>query len=136
MASMPADTVLTRTEATMPVDLERMRQHADAAAELLRSVGNAKRLLILCELVSGETGVGALHKRLALSQSALSQHLAVLREAGLVQVRREGGVLWLTIAREERRNAMNAAVIDGLTQQLQQSGHDRSLRLADITGGA
>ena len=90
MASMPADTVLTRTEATMPVDLERMRQHADAAAELLRSVGNAQRLLILCELVGGETGVGALQKRLALSQSALSQHLAVLREAGLVQVRREG----------------------------------------------
>ena len=90
MASMPADTVLTRTEAAMPVDLERMRQHADAAAELLRSVGNAQRLLILCELVGGETGVGALHKRLALSQSALSQHLAVLREAGLVQVRREG----------------------------------------------
>ena len=53
MASMPADTVLTRTEAAMPVDLERMRQHADAAAELLRSVGNAQRLLILCELVAG-----------------------------------------------------------------------------------
>ena len=98
MASMPADTVLTRTEATMPVDLERMRQHADAAAELLRSVGNAKRLLILCELVSGETGVGALHKRLALSQSALSQHLAVLREEGLVNTRREAQTIYYALA--------------------------------------
>ena len=51
-----------------------------------------------------------------------------------LRVRREGGVLWLTIAREERRNAMSAAVIDGLTQQLQQSGRDRSLRAIVLTG--
>ena len=67
-----------------------MRAHADAAAGLLRAVGNPQRLLILCELVAGERGVGELLARLALSQSALSQHLAVLREAGLVSVRRDG----------------------------------------------
>jgi DNA-binding transcriptional ArsR family regulator len=67
-----------------------MRVHADEAAALLRSLGNAQRLLILCELVQGETGVGELLARLELSQSALSQHLAVLREAGLVRVRRNG----------------------------------------------
>jgi DNA-binding transcriptional ArsR family regulator len=72
------------------LDLTRMRGHADDAAGLLRSVGNPQRLLILCELVTGETGVGRLLQRLSLSQSALSQHLAVLREAGLVNVRREG----------------------------------------------
>ena len=71
-------------------DLTRMRSHAEDAAGLLRSVGNPQRLLILCELVAGETGVGTLLQRLELSQSALSQHLAVLREAGLVGVRREG----------------------------------------------
>lgn len=71
-------------------DLARMRAHAWEAASLLRSVGNPQRLLILCELVEGERGVGELLDRLELSQSALSQHLAVLREAGLVRARRTG----------------------------------------------
>jgi DNA-binding transcriptional ArsR family regulator len=70
--------------------IDRMRTHAEDAAVLLRSVGNPQRLLILCELVEGEVGVGELLERLDLSQSALSQHLAVLREAGLVRVRRVG----------------------------------------------
>ncbi|MDI9237479.1 metalloregulator ArsR/SmtB family transcription factor [Lysobacter sp. LF1] len=67
-----------------------MQQHAGEAAALLRSLGNEQRLLVLCHLVEGELGVGALLSRIALSQSALSQHLGVLREAGLVQTRREG----------------------------------------------
>lgn len=70
--------------------MERMRAHAGEAAALLRSLGNEQRLMVLCHLVEGEQGVGALLSRLALSQSALSQHLAVLREAGLVQARRDG----------------------------------------------
>lgn len=49
-------------------------------------------------------------------------------------VQREDGVLWLTIAREERRNAMSAAVIEGLTQQLQQANQDRSLRAIVLSG--
>ena len=71
-------------------DIARMRAHAEDAAALLRSVGNPQRLLILCELAEGERGVGELLERLELSQSALSQHLAVLREAELVRVRRVG----------------------------------------------
>lgn len=67
-----------------------MQAHAAEAASLLRSIANEQRLLILCHLVEGELGVGALQARLDLSQSALSQHLAVLREAGLVQARRDG----------------------------------------------
>ena len=51
-------------------------------------MGNEQRLLILCHLVQSELSVGELHSRLALSQSALSQHLAVLREAGFVSTRR------------------------------------------------
>ena len=67
-----------------------MQAHAAEAATLLRSIANEQRLLILCHLVEGELGVGALQARLALSQSALSQHLAVLRDAGLVEARRDG----------------------------------------------
>jgi ArsR family transcriptional regulator, virulence genes transcriptional regulator len=70
-------------------DFERMRHHAGEAAALLRALGNEQRLLILCHLVEGEMSVGELMGRLTLSQSALSQHLAVLREAGLVATRRE-----------------------------------------------
>ncbi|HEY0504283.1 MAG TPA: metalloregulator ArsR/SmtB family transcription factor [Lysobacter sp.] len=67
-----------------------MQAHAGEAAALLRSLGSEQRLLVLCHLVEGEQGVGTLLSRLDLSQSALSQHLAVLREAGLVSSRRDG----------------------------------------------
>ena len=73
-----------------PMDPEQMRLHAADAARLLRALANEKRLMLLCLLVDGERSVGELNARVDLSQSALSQHLAVLREAGLVQVRREG----------------------------------------------
>ncbi|WP_158987417.1 ArsR/SmtB family transcription factor [Lysobacter panacisoli] len=66
-----------------------MQAHAGEAATLLRTLANEQRLLLLCHLVDGEQGVSALLSRVELSQSALSQHLAVLREAGLVQARRE-----------------------------------------------
>ena len=79
-------------------DLTRMRSHAEDAAGLLRSVGNPQRLLILCELVAGETGVGTLLQRLELSQSALSQHLAVLRDEDLVRTRREAQTIFYALA--------------------------------------
>lgn len=72
------------------IDPAAMQAHAAEASALLKTLGNPQRLMILCHLVEGELGVGALHERLALSQSALSQHLAMLREAGVVTTRREG----------------------------------------------
>ncbi len=57
---------------------------------MLRVLGNRQRLLVLCRLVEGECAVGELLAELDLSQSALSQHLAILREAGVVTTRREG----------------------------------------------
>lgn len=65
-------------------------QQAAQAAALLRSLSNESRLLVLCHLVeSGELGVGELVSRIGLSQSALSQHLAKLRDEGLVATRKE-----------------------------------------------
>lgn len=69
--------------------LARMRRHAGDAADLLRAIGNEQRLLILCHLVESEASVGELQAALGLGQSALSQHLARLRTAELVQTRRE-----------------------------------------------
>ncbi len=66
-----------------------MRAHAGDAARLLRALANDKRLMLLCLLVEGERSVGDLNARLALSQPALSQHLKVLRDEGLVDTRRD-----------------------------------------------
>ena len=70
--------------------MQQMRAHACEASGLLKAMGNEQRLLVLCQLVDREASVGQLQAGSQLSQSALSQHLAVLREAGLVQTRREG----------------------------------------------
>lgn len=70
-------------------DLDQFEESAGRAAELLRVLANEKRLMVLCQLVDGELSVGALQARIGLSQSALSQHLALLREQGIVVTRRE-----------------------------------------------
>jgi DNA-binding transcriptional ArsR family regulator len=72
-----------------PARIGDMHAHAAEAAGLLKVLGNEQRLLILCNLLEGPLSVGELNERVELSQSALSQHLALLREAGLVETRRE-----------------------------------------------
>ncbi|MCI5048073.1 MAG: metalloregulator ArsR/SmtB family transcription factor [Aquisalinus sp.] len=67
------------------------------AASLMRSLSNEKRLMILCRLAAGERSVGDLGAKIDLSQSALSQHLALLREQGLVKTRREGQSIYYSI---------------------------------------
>jgi ArsR family transcriptional regulator len=71
---------------------------ATEAAKLLRALGNERRLMILCQLTEGERSVGQLLPLVGLSQSALSQHLAVLREEGIVATRREAQTVWYRIA--------------------------------------
>ncbi len=78
-----------------PTDLIRLQDKAADAARLLRLLANEKRLLILCLLVArGEMDVSSLAGEVELSQSALSQHLARLREDGLVAFRRESQTLY------------------------------------------
>lgn len=73
-------------------------ESAERAASLLRALANERRLLILCQLGDGELTVGALQARINLSQSALSQHLALLREEGIVATRRAGQTIHYRIA--------------------------------------
>lgn len=76
-----------------------MQQGAEQAAAMLRTLGNEQRLLLLCLLAEHvELSVGALHAYVDLSQSALSQHLARMREDGLVEFRREAQTLYYRIA--------------------------------------
>ncbi len=71
------------------IALETLAAKAAEAARLLKLLANERRLLVLCQLQGGEMTVGALARRVGLSQSALSQHLARLRRDGLVATRRE-----------------------------------------------
>ena len=68
---------------------EQMSAHAADASRLLKTLANENRLMILCLLADGERTVGQINALLDLSQSALSQHLAVLREDGMVRTRRD-----------------------------------------------
>jgi DNA-binding transcriptional ArsR family regulator len=83
---------LSRTELTA------LRPHAADAARLLKALANPQRLLLLCLLADGERSVGELNQRVALSQSALSQHLAVLRADGLVSTRRDAQTIFYALA--------------------------------------
>jgi DNA-binding transcriptional ArsR family regulator len=66
-----------------------IKPHADKAAALLKALANEQRLMILCNLLEGGLTVGELNERVDLSQSALSQHLAVLRESNIVVTERD-----------------------------------------------
>ena len=79
-------------------DLAELEPRAAEAVALLRLLANEKRLLALCLLVEGERSVGELAERVGLGQSALSQHLAKLREEGLVATRREAQTVWYRLA--------------------------------------
>ena len=85
----------------MPANLKNqqfMQAGAANAAAMLRAVGNESRLLILCLLIEhDELSVGALQEQISLSQSALSQHLARMREDGLVTFRRQSQTLYYRI---------------------------------------
>jgi ArsR family transcriptional regulator len=80
-------------------DPETFEEQATAVADVLRAIANERRLMILCKLVEwGEGNVTALAEAVGLSQSALSQHLAKMRDEGLVTFRRESQTLWYRIA--------------------------------------
>jgi ArsR family transcriptional regulator len=81
-----------------PGALKSMRRKAAEAAAMLRMLSHEARLAVLCELSGGERSAGALVESSGLSQSALSQHLAKLRDEGLVKTRREGQTIYYALA--------------------------------------
>ena len=78
--------------------MQQMKIHAADAAGLMKALGNESRLLILCMLAAGERSVSELNEIVPLSQSALSQQLAKLRQQGLVQTRRESQTIFYSLA--------------------------------------
>ncbi len=86
-----------------PLDPAELTNRAAEAEAFLHSLASRHRLMILCSLVEGEMAVGELVRRLGLSQSNLSQHLAKLRDEGLVATRREGTAIHYRIGSERVR---------------------------------
>jgi ArsR family transcriptional regulator len=78
-----------------------MAQAARNAAGLLKLLANENRLMLLCQLADGEKSVGELAGLIGLGQSPLSQHLARLREDGLVHTRRNGQSIFYSLASDE-----------------------------------
>lgn len=89
---------MARANPKPALDPAAMRRHAGAAARLVRALSNQHRLLMLCVLSEGELSVGELNSRVRLSQSALSQHLAVLRRERLVTTRRAAQTIYYRVA--------------------------------------
>ncbi len=81
--------------------MEDMQASADRAVELLKSLGNRSRLMILCQLLQGERSVGDLAQRIGMRDTAVSQQLALLRKDGLVRSRREGQTIYYALASTE-----------------------------------
>lgn len=82
-----------------PMDMATLEKKASAVAETLQAIGNARRLMLLCKLLEhGEVRATDLARDIGLSQSACSQHLARMRDEGLVAFRRDRQTLWYRIA--------------------------------------
>lgn len=94
------------------VSLSDMEEKAGQASRLLKALSNECRLLILCNLLGGEKSVTQINDRVALSQSALSQHLARLRKEGLVAVRKEAQTVYY------RMNSPEVEEVIGVLYQL------------------
>lgn len=82
-------------------DLQQLINSAKEASSLLKAMSNQYRLMILCALQEDELSVSELNERIPLSQSALSQHLAALREANLVVTRRDAQAIYYQVNGKE-----------------------------------
>ena len=107
-----------------PAVMEQLKEKAPQAADLLRQLANANRLLILCHISQEERSVGQLEQDLGIRQPGLSQQLGELRQSGLVKTRRESRSIYYSIA-DDRAEAVMAMLYEifckdarSLTQRL------------------
>lgn len=91
---------------TDPID--QLRANADRVAEILRLLANRERLIMLCRMSAGEASVGELVELTGLAQSAVSQHLGVLRAGGAVAVRADAQTRYYRIGDDMVRSIFNA----------------------------
>ncbi|MGK5025908.1 ArsR/SmtB family transcription factor [Janthinobacterium sp. RB2R34] len=82
----------------MQLNFDAMRASACKASSLLKAMGNADRLMLLCQLSLGEHCVSDLEQKTGIGQPTLSQQLGVLREEMLVATRRDGKQIYYRVA--------------------------------------
>ena len=80
-----------------PMDLAELKANAGAMSARLKIMSHPERLIMLCRLDEGEASVTELVTLSGLSQSAVSQHLALLREEGMVETRREAQSIYYSL---------------------------------------
>lgn len=86
--------------------LRQLERNAHKASDLLGAMANPSRLMILCQLAGGERSVSDLQPLIGLSQSALSQHLAVLRRKHVVRTRRAGQSIYYSLSSGQAASIM------------------------------
>jgi DNA-binding transcriptional ArsR family regulator len=91
----------------MKIKANDMQTAADEASALLKALANRHRLIIVCQLIEKERSVGELAELLALRDSTVSQHLALLRRDGLVTARRDGQTIWYSIGSAPARELVS-----------------------------
>ncbi len=117
-----------RAAAVSEMNLAELQSRALRASSLLKAMSNPVRLLVLCQLAEGEKSVGELERVVDVSQSALSQHLALLRQRGIVRFRRDGQTLYYSLAGQEAPTLLAAlyAVYCGRVARGRRSGGGRA----------
>lgn len=103
---MPGHDKMTAT--TSQLDFREMQDNAGKACGLLKAIANEVRLMVLCQLIEGEKTVSELQNVIGLSQSAMSQHLAVLRDHDIVATRRDGQSVYYRISSSDATALMEA----------------------------
>lgn len=91
------NTQATTRRQSPKLNVSAMGRQADKAESLLKALASKPRLMILCNLSTGEKSVGELLNEVELSPSAMSQHLALLREQGLVSTRRQAQTIFYSL---------------------------------------
>jgi DNA-binding transcriptional ArsR family regulator len=91
-------------------DMDAMSESAREASDFLKALAHESRLQILCKLADGEKHVQELEQALEIRQSTVSQQLARLRLEGLVSARRDGKLMYYSLAREDVKKIIRVLV--------------------------
>lgn len=103
-----------------PTDLSELKANASAMAGRLKLMSHPERLLMLCRMDEGEASVTELVELSGLSQSSVSQHLAMLRDEGVVRIRGEAQTRFYTLS-----DALVSAIIHALCELCEQNAPRR-----------
>ena len=118
------------TAGTPAAYMAKLEANAVQASTLLKTMANPTRLMVLCQIAHGERSVGELEQAVGLSQSGLSQHLAVLRARHLVTTRRVGQTILYSLASREAASVMSTLYEIFCGKVVRSSARDRATKAA------